>query len=231
MCREQIGHLLIELTEMILDHAQFFEGEFQQRGNRMQRRTRLEGIAQLLGGGTQARGRERREGGGIGFAVRQRLQHAAGTDAEQVRHEAGHFDVRFLEERFQPAVELHAVPSDLVLAPHYRPPQPLFHVRHKAQGEFLRDQAFHHRSASGKSFFRPPGPRFDCAWARWTCPQGAARRTRPTSGAPVLFQGFPHWPPVLRGQLHDDFLDLLLDQPVGQRAQIRRRGPDLWRSN
>jgi hypothetical protein len=26
---------------------------------------------------------------GFGFAVRQRLQHAAGTDAEQVRHEAG----------------------------------------------------------------------------------------------------------------------------------------------
>ena len=50
----------------------------------MQRRTRLKGIAQLLGCGTQARGRERRQGSRIRFAVRQRLQHAAGTDAEQI---------------------------------------------------------------------------------------------------------------------------------------------------
>jgi hypothetical protein len=50
----------------------------------MQRRTRLKGIAPLLGRGTQPRGRECRKGGRIGFAVRQRLQYAAGTDAEQV---------------------------------------------------------------------------------------------------------------------------------------------------
>jgi len=34
-------------------------------------------------------------------------------------------------------------------------------------------------------------------------------------GAPMLFQRFPHRPPVLCGRLHDDFLDVLLDQPVG----------------
>jgi hypothetical protein len=73
----------------------------------MQRRTRLEGIAQLLGRGTQARGREYRKGSRIGFAVRQRLQHAAGTDAEQVRHEAGHLDVRFLEQGLQPILQLY----------------------------------------------------------------------------------------------------------------------------
>ena len=43
----------------------------------------------------------------------------------------------------------------------------------------------------------------------------------------MLFQRFPHRPPVLRGRLHDDFLDILLDQPVGQTAQIGRRRPDL----
>ena len=32
---------------------------------------------------------------------------------------------------------------------------------------------------------------------------------------------------VLRGRLHDDFLDVLRDQPVGQAAQIGRRRPDL----
>jgi hypothetical protein len=29
MCREQIGHLLIELAEVILNHAEFFERELQ----------------------------------------------------------------------------------------------------------------------------------------------------------------------------------------------------------
>jgi hypothetical protein len=45
--------------------------------------------------------------GRIRFAVRQRLQHATGTDAEQISHEARHLDVRFLEQRFQPILELH----------------------------------------------------------------------------------------------------------------------------
>jgi hypothetical protein len=39
--REQVGHLLIELAEVILDHAQFFQRELQQPAvDEMQRRTR-----------------------------------------------------------------------------------------------------------------------------------------------------------------------------------------------
>ena len=30
VCREQISHLLIELAQVILDHAQFLEGELQE---------------------------------------------------------------------------------------------------------------------------------------------------------------------------------------------------------
>ena len=46
---EQIGHLLIELGKVILDHAQFFQSEREQPAvDRMPRSTRLEGIAQLL---------------------------------------------------------------------------------------------------------------------------------------------------------------------------------------
>ena len=39
---------------------------------------------------------------------------------------------------------------------------------------------FTNRSASGKSLLRPPGPRFDCAWARWSVPAsgGAPSRAR-----------------------------------------------------
>jgi hypothetical protein len=129
--REKVGHLLIELAEVILDHARFFQRELQQpTANRVQRRTRLEGIAQLIGRGTQARGRECRKGGRIGSAVRQRLQHAAGTDAEQVRHEAGHLDVRFLEQGLQPILELDAITGHLVLAAHHGAPEPLLNVGH-----------------------------------------------------------------------------------------------------
>jgi hypothetical protein len=43
----------------------------------------------------------------------------------------------------------------------------------------------------------------------------------------VLFQGFPHWAPVLRRRLHDDFLDVMLDEPVREATQIARRRADL----
>ena len=62
--REQVGHLLIELAQMILDHAQFFQRESEQSTvDRMQRRGRVEGLAQLLGCGAQARGGEHGDGG------------------------------------------------------------------------------------------------------------------------------------------------------------------------
>ena len=81
--REQVGHLLIELAEVVFDHAQFFQRELQEPTvDRMQCPTRMEGIAQLLRRGAQARGGERCEGGGIGLALRQRLQHPTGADAQ-----------------------------------------------------------------------------------------------------------------------------------------------------
>ena len=112
----------------------FFECELQQPTvDRMQRRTRLEGIAQLRRCGAQARGREPCEGDRIGFTVGQGLQHAASA-AEQVRHDTGDLDVRLLEQRLQPVVKLHTVPGDLVLAPHHGSPEALLRVGHEAQG-------------------------------------------------------------------------------------------------
>jgi hypothetical protein len=78
----------------------------------MQRSTRLKGIAQLFWRRRQARGCECGEGGRIGFAVRQGLQHATGADAEQVGHHAGHLDVRFLEQRLQSILQLHAIAGE-----------------------------------------------------------------------------------------------------------------------
>ena len=49
----------------------------------------------------------------------------------------------FLEERFQPVMELNAAARDLVLAAHDGPPEALFGIGDEAQGELLRDQALH----------------------------------------------------------------------------------------
>jgi hypothetical protein len=67
---EQVGHLLIELAEVILNHAQFFQRELQQPTvDGMQRRTYLEGIAQLGRCGSQTRGRKCRESSRIRFTI------------------------------------------------------------------------------------------------------------------------------------------------------------------
>ena len=182
----------------------------------------------MLGRGTQARGRECREGGRIGFTVRQRLQHAAGADAEQVRHEAGHLDVRFLEQGLQPILELHAIAGDLVLAAHHGAPEPLLGVGHEAQGELLRDQAFHQPLRIGEILLAPAASTIRLRLGEMERAREPRRAvTRAAPGTPVLFQGFPHRPPVLRGRLHDDFLDLVLDQPVGEATQVGRRRADL----
>ena len=106
-------------------------------------------------------------------------------------------------------------------------------VRHKrcsASGTKLRlsssaTSRFTRRSASAKSFLRPRGPRFDCACAR--C-RRSRRRTSPfpllARRLPVPFQRCPDRFPVLRRRLHHHFLDLLLEQPSRQRAQLRGAG-------
>jgi hypothetical protein len=58
--------------------------------------------------------------------------------------------VRFLEQGLQPILELHAIAGDLVLPAHHCAPEPLLGVRPEAQGELLRDQAFHQSLGIGE---------------------------------------------------------------------------------
>ncbi len=71
---------------------------------------RPQGIAQLLRGRAQPtagqRGDRLRVGGALGHGV----QHPLRTDAQQVRDEAGHLDVGFFEQGFQPIPLLDAGP-------------------------------------------------------------------------------------------------------------------------
>jgi DNA-directed RNA polymerase specialized sigma24 family protein len=43
----------------------------------------------------------------------------------------------------------------------------------------------------------------------------------------VQLQRFPDGSPLLRGRFHHDFVDLALDEPARERAQVGRAGPDL----
>ena len=94
--------------------------------------------------------------------------------------------------------------------------------------ELLRDQAFHQPLRIGEVPLAPAGSAIRLRLGEMERAR-EPRRTiaRPASGSPVLFQGFPHRPPVLRGRLHDDFLDVVLDEPVGQATQIGWRRTDI----
>ena len=71
MLGEQIGHLLIELVEVIGDHAEFLERELHQPTvDRMQGQAGAEGVAQLLRRRAEARGREGGQRRGIGSGER-----------------------------------------------------------------------------------------------------------------------------------------------------------------
>ena len=61
---------MIELAEMLLDHAQFFQCQFQQPTiHGMQRRARAQGVGQLSGCRAEALVSERRHGGRVRFAI------------------------------------------------------------------------------------------------------------------------------------------------------------------
>jgi hypothetical protein len=113
-------------------------------------------------------------------------------------------------------VELHPVPGDLVLAPHHGSPEALLRVGHEAQGQLLRDQALHQPLRIREVPLAAPGSAIRLRLGEMKRAREPWRTSaRTASGAPMLFQRFPHRPPVLRGRFHDDFLDVLLDQPVG----------------
>jgi hypothetical protein len=46
-------------------------------------------------------------------------------------------------------------------------------------------------------------------------------------GLHVPLQRLPNRSPILRGRLHHQFLDLALDEPLSERAQLDGAGPDL----
>src|SRR6266545_150137 len=97
--------------------------------------------------------------------------------------------MRFFQQRFQSAVQLDAVARDLVFAAHYRPPESLLGVGHKAQGELLSHEALHQTFRIRKVFLPATGPAIRLRLCEMERPADRARAlARPALRPPVQLQ-------------------------------------------
>jgi dienelactone hydrolase len=155
---EEPRHFTVQLCDVVFDHAQFVERQLQQPPvDGMQVRAGADRVSKLVGRGVEPPTAQAGDRRGIRFAIRERLQHPSRTGAKEIRHQTRPLDVRFLQQAFQPVLQLDAVARDLVLPAHHRPPEPLLHVRHKAERQLLRHQALHQPLGIGKILLPPTG--------------------------------------------------------------------------
>ncbi len=99
--------------------------------------------------------------------------------------------MRFLEQRLQPILELHAITGDLVLARRITVRQSRCSVGHKAQGQLLRHQAFHQPLGVGKVPLTPAGSPIRLRLGEMSVPREAARRPVHGVRAAVLVRAPP----------------------------------------
>ena len=136
--------------------------------------------------------------------------------------------MRFLEEGLEAILQLHPIPRQLILAPGHRAPQTLRDIRHKAERQLVRDQPFH-QALGIREISLPARPAMIRLRLREMQRAGGRPGVHSTTlrRLPVAFQRVPHRAPVLRGRLHHDLFDLVLDQPLGQEAQLAGRRAEL----
>jgi len=102
---EQIGHLLVELANLLLQQVPLLKRHLHQSTiNRIEFLACAERIRQLLLRGTQAPIAEGGERRGVTLSLGERLQDPSPAEAQQVRDQAGQLDVRFFQQSLQPVV-------------------------------------------------------------------------------------------------------------------------------
>ena len=136
--------------------------------------------------------------------------------------------MRFLEEGLEAILQLHAIPRQLILAPGHGAPETLRHIGHKAERQLVRHQPLDQSLGIGEISL-PAVPAMIRLRLREMQRAGGRPGVHPRTlrRLPVAFQRVPHRAPVLRGRLHHDFFDLVLDQPLGQEAQLAGRRAEL----
>ena len=222
MLLEQAQGFPIQLLDLLLHQPQLLQRHLQQPTvDFMEFRAGAQRMAQLFRRGPQPVIGQSRQRGRVGFPFRQCLQHAPRTDAQQIRHKTRQLDVRLFQQTLQLVPKAHLVAGQLVLAPRHRSPEPLFRIRHEAQNQFLRHQPLDHPFAVGEVVLPPLRPAVGFGLAQVQC---AGHLGRPVTllprRFPVPLQRAPYRLAVLRGRFHNHFLDLLLDQPLGEQVQL-----------
>src|SRR5664280_3492495 len=136
--------------------------------------------------------------------------------------------MRLFQQTLQLVPKAHFVAGQLVLAPRHCSPEPLFRIWHEAQYQFLRHQPLDHPFAVAEIILPPARPAVGFGLAQMQC-AGHLGRPVPLLARrlPVPLQRPPYRLPVLRGRFHHYFLDLLLDQPLGQQMQLIGGGAEL----
>src|SRR5262249_15069845 len=77
--------LLVQLTDLLLEDLQVLQGHFQEPSvHGLELRARAEGITQLFRRSSQPLMGQSRQSCRISFSISQCLQHAPGTNAEQI---------------------------------------------------------------------------------------------------------------------------------------------------
>jgi len=142
---------LIKLAQLLGDEIQFGQRQVQEPAiHGMERHASAQRVGQVVRRGAQALIGQRGDHHRIGATVRDGLQHATGTDTQEIRHDNRELEMRFLQQALESVVQLDAVARELIPTTHHRAPESLLGVGHEAQDQFLRHEAFHQAFGIGK---------------------------------------------------------------------------------
>src|SRR5215467_6289037 len=119
-------------------------------------RARAERTAQLFRRGAQALISQTSQSHRVGFTLSQRLQHAPGTGAQQIRVQAGQLHVGLFQQRLHLVLQAHVITRELILPACHRPPQTLLGIGHKAQRQFPGHQPLHQAFGIGEITLASP---------------------------------------------------------------------------
>jgi len=118
MLAEQTGHLLVELTDLLLEELQLLQHHLQQSSvHGLELRARRPSASHNCSGEARKfRSAKVAKAVGLVSPSAQRFQHAPGTGAQQIRDQAGQLNVGLFQKRLQLALQPHSVARQLVLS-------------------------------------------------------------------------------------------------------------------